>query len=190
MPEVDSTLSQIAQWKHIIATDPTSAFYQIPLSRDSMKYCGVVTPLRGGRVYARSAMGMPGSETALEELMCRVLGHLLEEGIVAKITDDLYCGGNSPHEPLQNWQKVSQALHRCNLRLSLSKSGINPLSTTIFGWIWNSGTLSASPHRISALVSCPEPDTVGRMRSFIRGMRFSPALFGVVLHFLPNSIMQ
>ena len=40
-PNADSTLRVIAQWKHVIATDLTSAFYQIPLSRDSMKYCGV-----------------------------------------------------------------------------------------------------------------------------------------------------
>ena len=33
-----------------------------------MKYCGVATPFKGVRVYVRSAMGMPGSETALEEL--------------------------------------------------------------------------------------------------------------------------
>lgn len=61
-----------------------------------MKYYGVATPFRGVRVYARSAMGMPGSETALEELTCRVLGNLVQEGIVAKIADDLYCGGNTP----------------------------------------------------------------------------------------------
>ena len=167
MPDVDSTLRLIAQWKHIIATDLTSAFYQIPLSRDSMKYCGVATPFRGVRVYARSAMGMPGSETALEELMSRVLGDLLKKGIVAKIADDLYCGGNSPSELLSNWKKVLQALHKCDLRLSASKTIINPQSTTILGWVWNSGTLSASPHRIAALASCPEPDTVTRMRSFI-----------------------
>jgi hypothetical protein len=136
MPDVDSTLRLIAQWKHIIATDLTSAFYQIPLSQDSMKYCGVVTPFRGVRVYVRSAMGMPGSETALEELMCRVLGNLLEEGIVAKIADDLYCGSNTPQELLQNWGKVLQALHKCNLRLSAVKTVINPKSTTILGWIW------------------------------------------------------
>ena len=105
MPDVDSTLRHIAQWKHIVASDLTSAFYQIPLSRDSMKYCGVATPFRGVRVYARSAMGIPGSETALEELMCRVLGHLLEEGVVAKIADDLYCGGNTPQELLLKWTK-------------------------------------------------------------------------------------
>ncbi|KAK2566485.1 hypothetical protein P5673_010009 [Acropora cervicornis] len=44
MPDVDATLHLIAQWKHIITTDLTSAFYQIPLSRNSMKYCGVATP--------------------------------------------------------------------------------------------------------------------------------------------------
>ena len=104
MPDVNSTLHQIAQWKHIIATNLTSAFFQIPLSRNSMKYCGVVTPFRGVRVYTRSAMGMPGSETALEELMCRVLGDLLKEGVVAKIADDLYCSGNTYRELLHNWR--------------------------------------------------------------------------------------
>ncbi|CAC5394097.1 unnamed protein product [Mytilus coruscus] len=105
MPDVDSTLRQIAQWKHILISDLTKSFYQIPLSRDSMKYCGVSTPFCGVRVYVRSAMGMPGSETGLEELTCRVLGHLVQEGVVAKIADDLYCGGNSPEELLTNWER-------------------------------------------------------------------------------------
>ena len=100
MPDVDSTLRHIAQWKHLIATDLTTAFYQIPLSQDSIKYCGVATPLKGVGVYVRSAMGMPGLETALEELMCRVLVHLLQEGIVVKIADDLYCDGNTSYELL------------------------------------------------------------------------------------------
>ena len=132
-----------------------------------MKYCGVATPFRGVRVYARSAMGTPGSETALVELMSRVLGDLLKEGMVAKIADDLYCGGNSPDQLLLNWKTVLQALHKYDLRLSASKTIVNPQSTTILGWIWNSGTLSVSPHRIATLASCPEPDTVTRMRSFI-----------------------
>ena len=61
-----------------------------------MKYCGVAIPFNGVRAYVRSAMGMPGSETSLEELMCRVLGHLLHQGIVIEIADDLYFGGNTP----------------------------------------------------------------------------------------------
>ena len=106
MPDVDGTLRKIAQWQYIATTDLCNAFYQIPLSRESMKYCGVVTPFRGVRVYARSAMGMPGSETALEELLCRVLGDLLEEGVVAKLADDIYCGGNTLAESCRQWSAI------------------------------------------------------------------------------------
>ena len=52
-------------------------------------------------------MGMPGSETALEEVMCRVLGPLLQDESVAKIADDLYRGGNTPQELLHNWKSSS-----------------------------------------------------------------------------------
>ena len=35
---------------------------------------------------------LPGSETALEELMCRVMGDFLQESSVAKLADDLLWG--------------------------------------------------------------------------------------------------
>ena len=70
----------------------TNAFFQIPLAKHSMKFCGIATPFRGVRVYTKCAMGLPGSETALEELMCRVLGDLIQDGCVAKLADDLYGG--------------------------------------------------------------------------------------------------
>ena len=133
MPDVDSTLRTIAPWRYMIKTDPTRAFYQIPLSKFSLKYCGVATPFRGIRVYTRSAMGMPGSETALEEMMCRVLGDFIEEGFVAKLADDLYCGADTPEALLHNWQRVLQALDRCNLRLSPTKTVICPKTTSILG---------------------------------------------------------
>ena len=124
-----------------------------------MKYCGVATPFQDMRVYAQSAMCMPGSEAALKDLMSRVLGDLLELITVAKIAHDLYCGGDSLEELLQNWTKVLQAPHKCDLHLSASKTIINPQFTTILGWIWNCGTLSASP----CLLPCtrhPSPDVV------------------------------
>ena len=179
MPNVDSTLRNIAQWKFIICTDLTSAFYQIPLDKDSVKYCGVVTPFRGVRAYVRSAMGMPGSETALEELMCRVLGDLLTEGVVTKLADDLFCGGNTPQELLNNWTRVLQALDHCGLKLSPSKTIICPEMATILGWRWSSGTLSATPHRVSALASCQQPKTVRQLRSFV-------GAYKVLARVLPN----
>ena len=121
IPDVDSTLQQIAQWEFIAITDLTLPFYLIPLAKESMKYCGVVTPFRGAKVYARSTMGIPGSETILEELTCRVLGDLVHEGVVAKLAGDLYCGASTTEDLLNNFTRTLQALKRNGLNLSASK---------------------------------------------------------------------
>ena len=167
MPRMDDVLRDMAAWTYLIKADLLKSFFQIPLAKESMKFCGVVTPYKGVRVYTRSAMGMPGSETALEELMSRVLGELVYKGAVTKIADDLYCGGRTVEEALSNWRHVLHALFANNLRLSASKTIICPTQTTVLGWIWKEGTISASPHRISALASCSRPGNVTAMRSFI-----------------------
>ena len=53
-----------------------------------MKYCGTVSPFKGTRVYTQCAMGMPGSGSALEELLTRILGGLVAKGVMAKPADD------------------------------------------------------------------------------------------------------
>ena len=136
MPDVDSTLLKIACWKYIIVSDLSQVFYQIPLAKNSMKYCDI-TPFKGVRVYTRCPMEIPDSETALDELMCPVLGDLLQEGCVAKVADDLYSGRNLHQELLTNWRKVLSALDHCNLRLSPARTIICPALTTILIWIWS-----------------------------------------------------
>ena len=167
LPTVDSTLRSIANWKFLIKTDLKSAYYQIPLSKHSMKYCGTSSPYKGTRVYTRCAMGMPGSETALEELLSRILGDLIRKGVVAKIADDLYVGGETLEELLRNWTAVLECFAAADVRLTGSKTVIAPMETTLLGWIWKNGQLTASPHKISALTKCTKPITTKDMRSFL-----------------------
>lgn len=138
MPDGDSTLRRIACWRYIITSDLSQSFYQIPLSKSSLKYCGVATPFKGVRFYSRCALGMLDSETALEELKCRALGDLLQEGCVAKIADDIYYGGNSLAELLVNWRKVLMALEKCDLRFlprKLSSAPCPPPSLAGYGHV-------------------------------------------------------
>ena len=58
-----------------------------------------------------------------------------------------------------------------NLGLNASKTVILPLQTTILGWIWSSGKLRASPHRLAALSQVQPPSTVQGLRSFIRSYK-------------------
>lgn len=104
---------------------------------------------------------------ALEEITCRVLGDLLEEGIVVKLADDLYCGADTPEQLVVNFSRVLAALNRYDLKLSASKTVIAPRKTTILGLIWQQGTLSVSSQRTATLASCEMPTKVKAMRSFL-----------------------
>ena len=68
-------------------------------------------------------MDMPGSQTALEELVCRVLGDFSQEGCEVKHADDLYGGGDT----------LREVLNSCNLRLSVPNIVIHP--SLLLSWV-------------------------------------------------------
>ena len=160
-------LQRIGSSRFIIKTDLTASFFQIKIHPDSMPYLGTMTPFKGIRLYARAAMGMPGSTEYLEELMSRVLGHLQQNGNVAKIHDDLYAFADSVDELYHVWEEVLLVLSDNNLSLSAEKTEIVPESTTLLGWTWNKGNITASAHKISPLAATIEPSTCTAMRSFL-----------------------
>ena len=168
LPTVDETIRTIASWKYIIKTDLRDSFYQIPLEHSSMKWCATQTPFRGLRCYAVSAQGMPGSSETLEEVMCAVLGNLVHERRVAKVTDDLYVGSSiSIDDLLDNWHLILIAMRQNGLKLKSSKTSVAPTETQILGWNWNQGRLSACSHKITPLATCEPPPTATAMRSFV-----------------------
>lgn len=163
----DHILLFLAKWPFIITSDMTAQFHQLPLNKESMQYAGIVTPYKGIRVYTRAIMGMPGSTEHLDELMFRVIGDLIHEGVAEKIADDLYVGGTNPEHLLDNWRRVLEAFRKNNLRLKASKTVIAPKSTTVLGWKWNQGEISVSEHKINPIASADPPRTVKALRSWI-----------------------
>ena len=110
---------------------------------------------------------MPGSSETLEEMMCTVLGTLIQEGVVAKIADDLYVGGEDFPSLLNNWKRTLERLRSSGLTLKASKTVIAPTHLQLLGWDWHNGSISACQHKISPLVTCTPPQTVTSLRSFI-----------------------
>lgn len=169
---VEHVIHQIGQWKYLIKADLTSSYFQIPLNPDSYKYVGIMSPFKGTFVYKRSVMGLPGSESALEELLSRIFGDLIQEGKMIKLMDDIYVGSNNFDSLVATWDEVLKRLVLNGLKLSPSKTVCCPTQTTILGWIWNNGKISPSSHRVNALASCEPPSTVKSLRSFIGCFKF------------------
>ena len=172
LPTVEGTLNTVGSFRYLIPTDMSFSYHQILLQKESQKYCGVHTPFKGLLVYNVGCMGLPGVEVALEELTSLLLGQLVKEGIVAKIADDLFIGGNTIKELRENFQRVLQICLENGITLKASKTFIAPKSVTILGWIWTAGVLTASPHKLSALIAFPKPDTVSGLKSYLGSYRF------------------
>ena len=103
---MEDTFHTIASWRYSIVTDLRDFFYQIPLAKESMKWCATPTPYHGFCVYLRSVQGMPGSSETLEEMLCTALGDLIQQGKATKIADDLYVGSNTVEDLFANWAEV------------------------------------------------------------------------------------
>ena len=65
--------------------------------------------------------------------MARVVGEYLAEGILAKISDDMFIGGAKVEELLQNWTRYLQKSSDNNLTLSADKTVICPTSVRVVG---------------------------------------------------------
>jgi hypothetical protein len=81
--------------------------------------------------------------------------------------DDMYVGGNDMRQLLIHWSAVLEKMFLNNLKLNAVKTVICPIQTNILGWIWHSGTLSVSSHKISALITTEPPKTCSAMKSYI-----------------------
>ena len=161
----------ISKWKYIIKTDLKSAYYQIKIADGAQKWLGTVSPFKGVYVYDRGSMGLRNMSEFLEELMSRIFGDYIMEGFMCKDADDLFIGGSTIEELLENWQKCLQRLKDNNLTLSSKKTIICPTIVKILGWIWKNGTLEVDPHKTNPLSVCKLPETVKQMRSFLGGFR-------------------
>jgi len=168
----DDILRFLAGYQYIIKTDMTKQFFQLPMTKSSMKYLGVLTPYKGIRLYTRAAMGMPGSTEHLDELTSRIFGDMVQAGKVIRIADDLYAGANTIADLLAVWEELLTRMERNNLRLSAAKSVICPVSTTILGWHWSMGTITPSPHKLSPLTTAERPRTVKGLRSWCGAFKF------------------
>ncbi len=164
---IDDVLREFGSWRYIIKTDLKKAYYQIPLHANSRKFCAIVSPFKGVRVYCRAAMGMPGSECALDELMSRMLGDLIQAGDVKRVADDIYVGANDIESLFVIWEKVLRRIENASLRLTPHKTEVLPSETSILGWIWREGKLLPSPHHIAPLSVCEQPKTVKGLRSYL-----------------------
>ena len=160
----------LSRWKYIIKTDLHQGFFQNHLVPSAYQWCAIQTPYGGMRYFKRSIQGLLGQTEEQDELLARVLHQELRDGICVKIADDVFAGGNTIDDAINNFQRIITTLNNNNLKISPGKTVIFPKQVDILSWVWNQGGfLTPSPHRKQALslVTTEQISTIKDLRSYI-----------------------
>ena len=172
----------LAKWKYVIKTDLYQGFFQNHLHRDGQKWCGILTPFGGLRFFKRGIQGLINQTEELDELLANLFNDMITKGKLVKQADDLFTGGNTIDEAIDNLEEMLNICKSNNLKLSPAKTIILPKSVDIMSWIWSEGgTLAPSPHRKQALLEVKSDDicTVKDVRSWV-------GLYKTFLYHTPN----
>ena len=172
----------LAKWKYVIKTDLYQGFFQNHLHKDGQKWCGILTPYGGLRFFKRGIQGLINQTEELDELLANLFNDMLTKGKLVKQADDLFTGGNTIDEAIDNLEEMLKICNYNNLKLSSSKTIILPKTVDIMSWVWSQGgTLAPSPHRKQALLEVKAEDlvTVKDVRSWI-------GLYKTFLYHTPN----
>jgi hypothetical protein len=160
----------LSKWKYIIKTDLYQGFFQNLLHPSAYPWCAIQTPYGGIRYFKRSIQGLVGQTEEQDELLAKILHTHLKEGKCVKIADDMFSGGNTIDEAIDNWKQIMKTLHDNNMKISPEKTIIFPEQVDILSWQWKQGGyLSPSPHRKLALENTKHEDlkTVKDIRSWM-----------------------
>ena len=61
-----------------------------------------------------------------DELTSKILKNEIKDGIIAKIVDDCYVGGDTQEETAKNYMRVLEKLSNANLKITPEKTHIFP----------------------------------------------------------------
>ena len=169
VPDQNQIFRFLGNNRYVIFADLYESFFQNHLSKSDWGYVAINSPFKGLRVYTRSTQGLLNQDEELNQLLSKVLGDEIMQGICMKIADDLIVGGDSINQAIDNWDSVLKKLSLANLKLSPAKVRIFPKEATIFGWSVRNGTIIPDPHRQLALAKTKHSDihTISDLRSWI-----------------------
>ena len=116
----------------------------------------------------RCGQGLLNSDVELDQVLGRVLGDDIAAGHCLAARDDLFVGGNTIDEALDNWNSVLSKVAANNLKITARKVRVFLGDTEVFGHRISDGKVMPSDHNINTLAKTVTEDlkTVKQVNSW------------------------
>ena len=163
LTNIKNFFDEASKFKHFCILDIQNAFLSIKLTQRARELLAIITPF-GTFLPNRTPYGLRTSPSAF----CYALYMILHDlKFVQFYMDDIYIGGNSEEEMIDNLCIVLDRLHKHNLKIRLSKTKFFVKKIKLLGVIYSSTGKQIDPDKISAIQKFGEINTLKKLQCFL-----------------------
>lgn len=166
IPFVSYTLDKLREAKYLSTIDIKSAYWQIPMAKESRPYTAFVVPTRGLFHFKRMPFGLHNAPSTWQRFIDRVLGHDLEQHISVYL-DDIIISTSTFDKHLEVLEEVFKRLTNAGLTINRDKCKFCKNELKFLGHVVTSAGLMVDPDKVEAVVRIPTPKSVSEVRRVV-----------------------
>lgn len=166
LPFVNATLDKLRDARYLTTLDIKSAYWQIPLSKESKPMTAFVVPNRGLLQFRRMPMGLHNAPATWQRFIDQVIGIDLENYVFVYLDDIIICT-DTYEKHLEMLREVLSRITKAGLTLNRDKCHFCKPELKYLGYIIGSGGLMVDPDKVEALLQIPQPKSVTEVRRLI-----------------------
>lgn len=166
LPQIERILQMLGNARFMSSVDLRSAFWQIPLSRESKEKTAFSIPGRGLFHFKVMPFGLSTAAQCQQRLMDAIFGPELEPHIFVYL-DDIIIVSSTFEEHIKLLEVVFSRLQEANLTVSMEKCKFFRDSLNYLGFVVDKYGLRTNPDKIAAMVNFPQPKTTTEIKRFV-----------------------
>ena len=166
LPVLSDLLQNLGSGNTVFSTlDIKSAFWQIPLSKESRPVTAFSTPT-GHYEWLRCPMGLRNSPLTCQRLVNSMFHGLIGDGLFIYM-DDLILVSKDTQTHLQKLEQVFQKFTQSGLKLNLPKCQFFRSRIEFLGHVVDCEGIHTTPDKVKAVQNFPVPTTTAQVSSFL-----------------------
>jgi hypothetical protein len=161
MPVIQELITQMREAKFFSRLDVTSAFWQIPMHPEHIKYTGFITP-DGKYEWVRMPFGLKNASSSWQRFADRMLD---STPFAVAYLDDVFIFSNNWELHKLHLKHSFSRFRQYNVKMKLVKCIFGAASIRCLGYIVGFGTSTPDPEKVAAIRMLPPPrDATGVRR--------------------------
>ncbi|XP_063334794.1 uncharacterized protein si:ch211-282j22.3 isoform X1 [Pelmatolapia mariae] len=163
-PRIDDMVERLGKARYLTTIDLCKGYWQVPLTERSKELTAFRTPW-GLFQFRVMPFGLHGAPATFQRLMDQVLSDMSD--FAAAYLDDIVIFSSTWEEHLQHLEKVLGRLQSAGLTVNPAKCAIAKAETEYLGFVIGNGVIKPQVDKVTAIESCPLPETRKQLRSFL-----------------------